>query len=86
MVIMSNTTGAGENLNISRLVEKSAIPLFSHVSEGMFREKDIEEFVYCWNKKEKRFSETFSTVWSRKTYDSGISEVARYVKSKYGVR
>jgi hypothetical protein len=72
MVIMSNTTGAGENINISRLIEKSGIPLFSHVSEGMFRENDIEEFVYGWNKKEKRFSETFSTVWSKKAYDMSL--------------
>jgi hypothetical protein len=72
IVIMSNTTGATENLIIARLIEKSCISLFSHVSEGMFRENDIEEFVYGWNKKEKRFSETFSTVWSKKAYDMAI--------------
>lgn len=79
LVIMSNTTGAGENLNISRLIEKSSIPLFSHVSEGMFREKDIEEFVYGWNKKEKRFSEILSTVWSRKSYDMSLKKIQNLV-------
>jgi hypothetical protein len=72
MIIMSNTMGANKNLEISRLIEKSKIPLFSHVSEGMFREQHIEGFVFGWNKKEKRFSETISTLWSKKSYDMAI--------------
>lgn len=65
---MSNTTGAIENVEISRLIKRSSIPLFSHVSEGMFRESEIEEFVWGWNKFEKKFSEIVSGVWSKKSF------------------
>jgi CDP-glycerol glycerophosphotransferase (TagB/SpsB family) len=72
IVIMSNTTGADINVQMARLIEKSGILLFSHVSEGMFREKDIEEFVWGWGKEEKYFSEELSMLWSKKSYDMAI--------------
>lgn len=72
IVIMSNTTGAPENHRMARLLERSNIPLFSHVSEGMFREKDIEDFVWGWAKGKKHFSETLSMVWSQKSYNTAI--------------
>jgi len=72
MVIMSNTTGAIENVRMSRIIEKSSIPLFSHVSEGMFRENEIEEFVWGLNKEEKRFSEVSSGVWSKKSFNMAV--------------
>ena len=72
IVIMSNTTGADVNLEIARWIEKSNILFFSHISEGMFREKDIEEFVWGWGKKEKYFSEILSMVWSQNSYDMAI--------------
>lgn len=72
LIIMSNTTGATENLKMSRLIEQSGIPLYSHISEGMFRESDIEEFVWGWNKSEKCFSEISSGVWSKKSFNMAV--------------
>lgn len=72
LVIMSNTTGSNENLAIARLIEKAKIPFFSHISEGMFRENNIEEFVWGWNKVDKKFSELLSTIWSKKAYSISL--------------
>ncbi len=72
LIIMSNTTGALENVRMSRIIEQSGIPFFSHVSEGMFRESDIEEFVWGWNKSEKKFSELSSGVWSKKSFEMAL--------------
>jgi len=72
IVIMSNTIGADINLQMARIIGQSNIPFFSHVSEGMFREKDIEEFVWGWGKQEKFFSEQLSMLWSSKSYKMSI--------------
>lgn len=72
IVIMSGSTGADRGLKWTRTIEESNILLFTHVTEGMFRESDIEEFVWGWGKKEKRFSETLSMLWTHKSYDMAI--------------
>lgn len=68
LIIMSNTIGAINNLNLSRLIEKSNFSLFSHCSEGMFIENEIEAFVWGWGANEKYFSELLSMQWSKKAY------------------
>ena len=73
LVLMTNTTGAVRQVEVSRLIENSGFPFFSHVSEGMFREIDIEEFVWGWGKNEKRMSESLSMLWSQKSYDMAVS-------------
>ena len=57
LILMTNTTGGARQIEVSRLIEKNGFPFFSHVSEGMYREKDIEEFVWGWGAKEKHLSE-----------------------------
>lgn len=52
-MVITNTIGAIENFELARIIEKSNFLLFSHVSEGMFRESDIEEFVWDWGKQDK---------------------------------
>lgn len=69
MVIMTNTTGGARQDEIARLVENSGFPFFSHVSEGMYREADIQEFVWGAGKGRKKLSETLSMIWSQRSYD-----------------
>ena len=64
IVLMPNTTGGSRQLEIARIVERSGFPLFSHVSEGMFREKHLDEFVWGAGKHEKRLSECMTSYWS----------------------
>jgi len=73
LIIMSGTTGAKLGLEWSRIIEKSNIPLFTQVTEGMFRDQDVEEFVWGWGKKEKHFSEMLSMLWSYRSYKLAIN-------------
>ena len=73
LVLMTNSTGGFRQIEVSRLIENSGFPFFSHVSEGMFRESDIEEFVWGWGRNEKRMSENLSMLWSQKAYDMAVS-------------
>ena len=73
LILMTNTVGGVRQIEVSRLIEDSGFPLFSHVSEGMFRENDIEEFVWGSGKREKRMPETLCMLWSQKAYDLAVS-------------
>ena len=72
IVIMSNTTGASINVDIASLVNKSGFLLFSHSSEGFFRENAIEEMVYGWNK-EKVLYENMTSYWSKRSYQLALN-------------
>ncbi len=67
MIIMSNTTGADVNYQLSKLIKLSNIPFFSHVSEGMFREEHLDNGLWGWNS-EKKFNEIYSMLWSESSY------------------
>tara|TARA_B100000787_G_scaffold60675_1_gene44326 strand:+ start:15423 stop:16766 length:1344 start_codon:yes stop_codon:yes gene_type:complete len=69
MVVMTNTTGGSRQVEIARLVKDSGFPFFSHVSEGMYREESIEEFVWGSGRCQKKLSETLSMLWSQRAYD-----------------
>jgi hypothetical protein len=69
IIIMTNTTGGARQDEIARLIENSGFPFFSHVSEGMYREKDIQEFVWGAGKGRKKLSENLSMLWSQRSYD-----------------
>jgi len=84
LVIMSDSVGSSVGLEWTRLIETSRIPLFTHVTEGMFRESDIEEFVWGWGKVEKKFSETLSMLWSYRAYKIAIKHYPE-LKSLYRV-
>jgi len=73
IVIMSNTTGAYENFYISKLIATSGIPLFSHVSEGMFRPEHLDNALWGWNS-EKYFYEKHLMLWSYSTYCMSIQK------------
>lgn len=69
LVLMTNTTGGARQIEVARLVEDSGFPFFSHVSEGMFRENAIEEFVWGSGSTEKRLSENLSMLWSQRAFE-----------------
>ena len=72
MVVMTNTIGGARQVEIARLVKDSGFPFFSHVSEGMYREENIEEFVWGLGKDRKELSETLSMLWSKRAYELAI--------------
>lgn len=80
IVVMSNTTGAIENVKISELIHKANIPLFSNVSEGMFRQNDLDAFIWGWNR-EKKFLQKNVMLWGNKAYLMSISKYP-YLKDK----
>ncbi len=65
IVIMSNTTGAKINHKLTKLVYHSGFPLFSHVSEGMYREDVFDDIFWGWNK-DKTLYEINSMQWSER--------------------
>ena len=73
IIIMTNTTGGTRQVEVSKLIQESGFPFFSHVSEGMFRKDSIEEFVWGWNKRNNGLSETLSMLWSKKSLDLATS-------------
>ena len=50
LVILSSTGGAARGLQVLKWCHQSNIPVFSSFTEGMFREKDLDEFLWGWNK------------------------------------
>ena len=72
LILMTNTTGGVRHVEVSQLIEASGFPFFSHVSEGMFREEEINEFVWGWGDDTRRLPETLSMLWSRWAYDMAI--------------
>ena len=73
LVLMPNTTGGARQVEIARLIRQSGIPLFSHVSEGMFREEDLEEFVWGAGKSEKILYEELCMYWSQRCVDLALN-------------
>jgi len=71
IVIMSNTTGASVNYNIAKIIKKSNILFFSHVSEGFFKEIVLDGCLWGWNT-QKKFNENLSMLWSIKSYDMSL--------------
>ena len=67
LVIMSNTTGSIRNHEIAKLIHNSDILLFSHVSEGMYKENSLDGCLWGWNV-EKKFNERLSIIWNMKSY------------------
>jgi len=77
IVIMSNTVGSTWNVKMAELINDSSIPLFSHVSEGLFRENEIDGFLWGWNKKRK-FNECIMSVWSMASYRMCINKYPQH--------
>jgi hypothetical protein len=80
IVIMSNTTGADINYNIAKIIKDSEILFFSHVSEGLFRESNLDGFLWGWNNK-KNFNEELSMLWSIQSYNMSIKKYP-YLKNQ----
>jgi|APSaa5957512535_1039671.scaffolds.fasta_scaffold10337_3 hypothetical protein len=83
IIIKSGSTGAKLGLEWLKIIRKSKILVFTHVTEGMFREEDIDEFVWGWNK-EKKLLETLCTLWSYKAYSMSVKHYPE-LQSKYRV-
>ena len=73
IVLMPNTTGGVRQVEISELVEQSGFPLFSHVSEGMFREENLDEFIWGAGCNKKRLCENLSMYWSDRCVKLAVS-------------
>jgi CDP-glycerol glycerophosphotransferase (TagB/SpsB family) len=71
MIIMSGVEGAHVGLNWARRIERSKIPLFTQVTEGLFKKKHIGEFVWGHNKTKKIY-QNLSMYWSFNSYKMGI--------------
>ena len=68
IIFITNSNGAIENVKFIRLARKYNIPTYSHISEGLFREKDIDEFVCGWNKQNEML-ENLTLFWSKEQLD-----------------
>ena len=73
LVILSSSGGAARHLQIVNWCYESNIPVFSSFTEGMFREKDIEGFLWGWNK-EREFKENLRMMWSIPSYKMAIKK------------
>jgi hypothetical protein len=68
LVIMSSISGADIYVEIAQYIQKSKIPLLVNTTEGFFREGEIREFVWGWNKSEIIY-ESVCNYWSYKSYN-----------------
>lgn len=76
LIIMSNITGAIENFKVSKFIKKNTnIPLIAHVSEGFFRENELDEFIFGWGKQDAVIYSDLTLLWSYHAYN--------LVKQKY---
>ena len=65
--IMSGTVGAQRGTNYASIISRdSSMPLFTTYTEGLFRESEIEEFIWGHQKNNKRNNWTSKSVWSNK--------------------
>jgi hypothetical protein len=71
LIIMSSIGGADIYVEIAQFIKNSNIPLLTNTTEGFFREKDIEEFVWGWNK-DKIIYEEICNYWSYKNYKMAL--------------
>ena len=69
LIIMSNTIGADINTNFSKQAKENGFLLFSHVSEGLFRESNIRDMVFG---RSEELYEVHSTYWSKKSYNMAL--------------
>jgi hypothetical protein len=81
LILMSGVEGSKVGMEWARRIEKSKIPLFSQVTEGIFREENIEEFVFGHNKKKKHISQNMIMYWSFNSYLMAIKAFPK-LKSK----
>lgn len=82
LVILSSTGGESRGLKIVEWCYQSDIPVFSSFTEGMFREKELDEFVWGWNKS-KHYVENLRMLWSKPSYEMTIK---KYPKLKDKIR
>ena len=70
LAILSGIAGSKRGINWAECVfENSSIPIFISYTEGIFRESEIEEFVWGHQKKNKKALWTTCSCWSQKSYN-----------------
>ena len=74
IVLMPNTTGGARHVQVAKLVARSGIHLFSHVSEGMFRQNSLDEFVWGWLNRERKLPETLCMYWSERCLQMAVKK------------
>lgn len=73
LVILSGTGGEARCLQVLNWCHQSNIPVFSSFEEGMFREKDLDEFLWGWNKS-GNFKEQLRMLWSMSSYKMAVKK------------
>ena len=81
---MPNTIGGARQIEISKLLFKSKMIFFSHVSEGMYRLDDIDEFIWGRGKEDKNLLENLSMLWSNNAFGMSVNKYP-YLKDKFRV-
>lgn len=79
IIVMSNTTGAKENYNFSKIIFNSKISHFSHVSEGMYIENILDDFLWGWNDEKIMYQQAL-TLWNIPSYNMVIGAYS-YLKN-----
>lgn len=70
LAILSGIVGSKRGINWSKFIfENSSIPIFISHTEGIYRESEIEEFVWGHQKENKKILWTTCSHWSKKSYD-----------------
>ena len=80
LVILSSTGGEARGLKIVNWCHNSNIPVFSSFTEGMFREKELDEFLWGWNNT-KYFKEDLRMLWSKPSYNMAVQRYP-YLRKK----
>lgn len=71
IIIFPGSGGAQRELEILKYAKSSKIFVFSSFTEGMFREKDIDNFLWGWNL-EKIIHENLRMLWSQYSFKMAI--------------
>ena len=66
LFFISNAIGAKANMDLIRYAYAKGIPIVTLISEGNFREKNILDFLWGWNR-EKKLYENVHLQWSERT-------------------
>lgn len=66
ILFLTNITGAQINVDVVDYATQYGIKVVSLVSEGNFREKELEQFLWGWNI-ERKFKEILNMQWTERT-------------------